>query len=164
VDVFTGPHSHEKNQPDNTRDTAAGVNWIRRISAEWSVKDRSILTATDMEDTSRNSPNYQRSGLRPSREYLEQDVDNIFLSHKDGDEKVGDDSKSNLSGVRLVCRSETNEDRHVGRKGYAEKSSVDREEHISQVANGFGMRLFDVLFVQVTFPVEALLLDSSDVR
>ena len=88
----------------------------------------------------------------------------MFLSHKDGDKEVGDDSISNLSGVRLMCRSETNEDRHVCCKGYAKKPPIYREEHIAQVTNGFGVFLLDVLLIQVTFPVESLLFDSSHIR
>ena len=94
----------------------------------------------------------------PGREDIKQGVDDILLSHKDGDENVGDDGVGNLSGVRLVCRSESDEDRHVGREGDAEKSTIDREEHVAQVANRLGMHLFDVLPFKVTFPVESIFL------
>ena len=116
-----------------------------------------------MEDTSRNSSNQQRGRLWPGSEDLEQDVDDIFLSHKDGDKKIGDNSVGNLSGVRLVRRRETDEDRHVRREGYAEKSTVDREEHIAQVTNRLGMFLFNVFLVQVAFPVETALFSPGDI-
>lgn len=83
------------------------------------------------------------------------------MPHKDGDKKVRDDGISNLSGVRLMCCSETDEDRHVGREGYAEESSVDREEQVAQVTNWLGMFLLDVFLFQVTFPVETILLGSD---
>ena len=116
-----------------------------------------------MEDTSRNPSNKQRSRLWPSREDLEENVDNIFLPHKDGDKKIGDYCVSNFAGVCLVCRGESNEDRHVRRESYAEKSSVHREEHIAQVTNRLGMLLLDVLLVQVAFPVEAIFFGSGDI-
>lgn len=57
----------------------------------------------------------------------------MFLTHQDGDEKVGDDSVGNLSGARLVSRCETNKYGHVGREGNTEKLSVNGEEHITEV-------------------------------
>ena len=115
-----------------------------------------------MEDTSRDPPDRQRGRLWPSREDTEQGVDDIFLPHKDRDENVGDDGVGNLSGVRLMCRSETDEDRHVGREGDTEKSSVDREEHVAHVTNRLGIHLLHVLLFQVAFPVETVL-PGSDV-
>jgi len=114
-----------------------------------------------VENASRDPPDRQRGGLRPGREDIEQGVDDILLSHKDGDENIGDDCVSDFSGIRLVCRSESDEDRHVGREGDAEKSTVDREKHVAQVANRLGMHLVDVLLFQVTFPVETILLGSE---
>ena len=111
-----------------------------------------------MENASRDPPYRQRGGLWPGREDIEQGVDNILLPHKDGDENVGNDGVSDLPGVRLVCRSESDEDRHVGREGDTEKSTVDREEHVAQVANRLSMHLVDVLLFQVTFPIETILL------
>ena len=114
-----------------------------------------------MENASRDPPDGQRGGLWPGREDTEQGVDYILLPHKNGDENVGDDGVSDLPGVRLVCHSESDEDRHVGREGDAEKSTVDREEHVAQVANRLGMPLLDILLFQVTFPVETILLGSE---
>ena len=114
-----------------------------------------------MENASRDPSDRQRGGLWPSREDTEQSVDDILLPHEDGDENVGYDSVSNLPGVRLMCRSEGDEDRHVGREGDTEKSTVDRKEHIAQVADRLGMPLLDVLILQVTFPVETILLGSK---
>jgi len=114
-----------------------------------------------MENASRDPPDRQRGGLWPSCEDIEQGVDDILLPHEDGNKDVGDDSVSNLPGGRLVCRSESDEDRHVGREGDAEKSTVDREEHVAQVANRLDMPLLDVLIFQVTFPVETILLGSE---
>ena len=84
-----------------------------------------------MEDTSGNPPDGERGGLRPSREDTEQCVDNVFLTHQNGDEKIGDDSVGNLSGVRLVSRRETDEHGHICREGDTEKPSVNGEEHIA---------------------------------
>ena len=120
-----------------------------------------VLTATNAEYTSRDSPDDQRGRLWPSREDTEQGVDDIFLPHKDGNKEARDDGVINLSGVCPMCRSENDEDRHVGNEGYAEKSSVDREEHVAQVANGLRMPLLDVLLFQVAFPVETILLGSD---
>lgn len=86
--------------------------------------NRSALTTTDVEDTSRDSPDSQKGRLWPSREDTEQGVDDIFLPHKDGNKKVRDNGVSDLSGIRLMCRSEAYEDRHIGREGYAEKASI----------------------------------------
>ena len=94
----------------------------------------------------------------PSREDNKQGVDDIFLSHKDGNKEVRDDGVGDLSGIRLMCHSESDEDRHVGHECYAEKSSVDREEYVAQVANGFRMPLLNMLLFQVAFPAEVILL------
>ena len=115
-----------------------------------------------MEDTSRNPPNRQRGRLWPSREDTEQGVDDIFLSHEDGDENIRDDGVRNLPGVCLMCRSETDEDRHVCREGDAEKSPVDREEQVAQITDRLGVPLLHVLLLQVSFPVETIL-PGSDV-
>ena len=121
--------------------------------------DRSTLTTTDVEDASRDPPDQQRSRLWPSREDGEQGVDDIFLPNQDGDNKVGEDSVSDPSSVRLVCRGEPDENSHVGAECDAEEPPVDREKHVAQVSNGLGILLFDVLLIQVTLPVETILLD-----
>ena len=115
-----------------------------------------------MKDTSRDPPDRQRGRLRPSREGAEQGVDDMFLPHKYGNKKVGDDGVSSPPGVRLMCRSGTDEDRHVGGEGYAEKSCVDREEQVAQVTNGLGVPLLFVLLFQITLPVESIFLGSDE--
>lgn len=110
-----------------------------------------------MKNTSGNPPNHERGGLGPGREDIEQEVDNIFLTHQDGDEDVGDDTISNLSCVRLVGRCETNKYGHVGREGDGEKPSVNGEEHVAEVPDGLGVLLLDVLLILVTLPPEGLL-------
>ena len=110
-----------------------------------------------MEDTSGSPPEEERGGLWPGREDTEQSVDDIFLTHQDRDENVGDDSVCNLSGVRLVSRRETDEYGHVGREGDTEKPSVDGEEHIAEIPDGFGVLLLDVLLIEIALPPEGLL-------
>ena len=126
--------------------------------------DQQILTTTNMEDPSGYPPNQQRSRRWPGREDVEQGIDDIFLPHEDGDKKIGHNGIGNLSSVGLMCRSKANENRHVCREGYAKKSPVGREEHIAQVTNGLGMPLFDIFFVQVTFPVESTLVGSVNIE
>ena len=116
-----------------------------------------MLTSTNVEYTSGNPPDEKRGRLRPSGEDTEQDVNDVFLAHKDRDEKVGDNSVSNLSGVCLVGRREANEHRYVGRKGNAEKSPVNGEEQIAEISNRLGVPLLDVLIIEVTIPVEGFL-------
>jgi hypothetical protein len=89
--------------------------------------------------SSGNPPDNERGGLGPCREDLEQEVDDIFLTNKDRDAKVGDNSVGDLSGVRLVGRRKTGEYNHVGRKGDTEKPSVNGKEQIERISNGLGI-------------------------
>ena len=114
-----------------------------------------------MENTSRDLPDCQRCRRGPGSEDSEQGVDDIFLPNQDGDSKVGEDGVSDLSGVRLVCPNESDKDSHVGRKCDPEKPPVDREEHITQVTNELGVSLISVLLIQITFPVESILLGAT---
>ena len=136
-------------QPECTRGS------VRTKPSHW--KREQIHTSTDMEDTSGNPPDGERGGLGPGREDTEQGVDDVFLTHQDGDENVGDNGVGDLSGVRLVGRRETDEYGHVGREGDTEKSSVDGEEQVAGISDGLGVPLLDVLFILVTRPPEGLL-------
>ena len=143
-------------QPECTRE------FIRfRLLSE---KRRLTLTSTNVEDTSGNPSDGERGGLRPGRKDAEQSVDDVFLTHQDGDEKIGDDGVGNLSGVCLVGRRETNEYGHVGREGDTEKPSVNGEEHIAEVPDRLGVLLLDVLLIEITLPVEGLLFIGDILR
>ena len=90
--------------------------------------------------------------MRPSREDVKQDVDDIFLTNKDRDEKVGEDSIGNLSCVRLVFRRKNDEDEHVGRERDAEEPSVNGKEHIAEISNRLGVLFLDVLAIEISLP------------
>ena len=77
-----------------------------------SSKRRQILTSTDVEYTSGN-PDGERGGLGPSREDTEQDVNDVFLTHKDRDKKVRNDSVGNPSDVYLVSCRKVDEYGHI---------------------------------------------------
>lgn len=44
--------------------------------------------------------------MGPGSEDIEQDIDDVFLTHEDGDKKVGNDSVGNFSRIRLVSSRE----------------------------------------------------------
>ena len=136
-------------QPECTR------KFIRTKSSRG--KQGRIRTSTDVEDTSGNPPEEERSGLGPGREDTEQGVDHVFLTHQDGDENVGDNSVSNLSGVRLVSRREPDEYGHVGCEGDTEKPSINREEHVAEIPDGLGVLLLDIFLIEITLPPDGLL-------
>lgn len=92
--------------------------------------------------------------MGPSREDFEQDVYDIFLTHKDPDEKVRNDSVGNLSGIRLVRRRKADEYGYVGRKGEAEKPSVNGEEQVANISDWFGVLLLDIFIIEITLPIE----------
>ena len=139
----------EMPQPECTKES------IRTKSSYW--KRGQIRTSTNVEDTSRNPPNGERGRLGPGRENTEQCVNDVFLTHQDGDEDIGDNSVGNLSSVRLVSRRETDEYGHVGREGDTEKPSVDGKEQVTEIPDGLGVLLLDVLFISITLPPEGLL-------
>lgn len=111
-----------------------------------------MLTSTNVKYTSRNPSDSERSGLGPSSEDIEQNVDDIFLANEDRDEKVGDDGVGNLSCVRLVGCRKADEYAHVCCKGDAEKPSVNGEERITEISNRLGLLLVDVLIIEITLP------------
>lgn len=123
-----------------------------------------MLTSTNMEDTSGNPPDCERGGLGPGGEDSEQGVDDILLAHQDGDKKVGDDSVRDLSGVCLVSCCEPDEYGHVGRKGDAEKPSIDGKEEVANISDRLGVLLPDVFIVQITLPVESFLFGRDILR
>jgi hypothetical protein len=110
-----------------------------------------------VEDTSGNPPNDERGGLWPGREDIEQGVDDVFLTHQDGDKNIGDDGVGNLSSVRLVSRCEADEYGHVGREGDTEKPPVHGEEQVAKISDGLGVLLLDILLILITLPPEGLL-------
>ena len=95
--------------------------------------------------------------MGPGCEDTEQGIDDIFLAHHDGDEKVGNDSVGDLPGVRLVRSSKTNEYRHIGHKSDTEEPSVNGEKKVTNISDRLGVSLINVLIIEITLPVESLL-------
>lgn len=83
--------------------------------------------------TSGDSTDGERPAWRNGGKHNKKRVEDVILTHEDGDEQVADDHVSDLQGIGAFDRV-PDEDAKVGNKNYTEDTAVESEHLMAQIA------------------------------